>query len=151
MHDRGSMWIAPAAWIVGVASLLCDHFQGSVALVIAMRTLFGLATCAAICLVLIPKARATAGTSQLELYLFTRLVSRWVYILMYLLAAARVSLYVYDVSQHCTRSGPDCVGSIRPLDDFQFYVAFSVVPLWIIRAMVLTLPFRNSGEPRVLL
>ena len=150
MHDRGWIWVAPTAWIVGLAALLCEHFQPSGSLVIAMRTLFGIATCAAICLVLISKARALAGMPQLELYLFTRLVSHWVYILMYLLAAARVGLYLYDVSRHCTRNGPGCLGSVRPLDDFQFYVACCVVPLWMVRAMVLTLPFGNSSKPRVL-
>lgn len=137
MHDRGWIWVAPTAWIVGLAALLCEHFLPSGSLVIAMRMLFGIATCAAICLVLISKARALASMSQLELYLFTRLVSRWVYILMYLLAAARVGLYLYDVSQHCTRNGPACLGSVQPMDDFQFYVACCVIPLWMVRAMVL--------------
>ena len=150
MHDRGWIWVAPTAWIIGLAALLCEHFEASGALVIAMRALFGIATCVAICLVLIPKARAApTGVSPLELYLFTRRVSRWVYILMYLLATARVSLYTYDVSQHCTRYGPHCLGSVRPLDDFQFYVACCVVPLWTIRAMVLALACPAGDEARL--
>lgn len=156
MHDRGWIWVAPTAWIIGLAALLCEHFEASGSLVIAMRALFGIATCVAICLVLVPKvwgqgARGIpAGLSPLELYLFTRQVSRWVYILMYLLATVRVSLYAYDVSQHCTRYGPHCLGSVRPLDDFQFYVACCVVPLWTIRAMVLALASGSSNEPRVI-
>lgn len=147
MRDRDWIWVAPGAWVIGLAALLCDHFQPSDWLVIGTRTLFGTAACAAICVILMTKARALAGVSPLGLYLFTRLVTRWVYILMYLLAVVRVGLYVYDVTWHCTRfNGADCLGSVRHLEDFQFYVGCCVVPLWVVRAMVLALPFGKSNE-----
>jgi hypothetical protein len=51
-----------------------------------------------------------------------------VYILMYGLALARVVLYLYESSQHF----------VRPMDDFQFYIACCVLPLWFARAAILT-------------
>jgi hypothetical protein len=130
-----ALWVASMAWIIGLAAVVCDRFEpaGSL-LIVLMRTLFGVATCGAIGLVLISKAQELAGS---ELYLFTRLVSRWVYILMYALAAVRILFYLYDVSQQCNPcSGHHPWGPVRPLDDFQFYVAASVIPLWLIRAIV---------------
>ena len=132
------LWVAPMAWVIGLAALVCDRYEpaGSLAIVV-MRTLFGVATCGAICLVLISKGHELADMPGPELYLFTRLVSRWVYILMYALAAVRILFYLYDLSQQCNPcSGHHSWGPVRPLDDFQFYVAASVIPLWLIRAMV---------------
>ena len=65
-----------------------------------------------------------------------RLISRWVYILMYALAVARVGLYLYEENQLCTYCGAaTAVASARPLDDFQFYVACCVLPLWVVTNM----------------
>ena len=139
MHDRGGIWIAAVAWFIGLAALLCDRFQPSALLVVGMRTLFGIAVCAAICLVLIPPARALAGANRLQLHLHTRLVSHWVYILLYALAAVRVGMFLYDQSQHCTLcAARGAAASVRPLDDFLFYIACCIAPLWVVRAMVLT-------------
>jgi hypothetical protein len=142
MPDRDYILAAATAWLIGLSALLCDHFQPSLPFIIGSHVLFAVATCGAICLVLIGKARALAGTSQPELYLFTRLVSRWVYILMYALALVRVALHLYETS------------SARSLDDFQFYIACCVVPLWAIRAVVLAMPLKSratseceSGSP----
>ncbi len=133
MRDRNCIGLAATAWIVGLAALACDYLQPSPPLVISMRTLFGIATCTAIYVALIPKARALADAPQVQLYLLTRLVSRWVYILMYGLALARVSLNLYDTTL--------AIAPARPLDDFQFYIACIVVPLWVLRAIVLKVPF----------
>src|SRR5690242_12875511 len=134
MHDRGFIWVAATVWLIGCAALLCEHFQPSSPLVIGMHALFAVGTCAAICLVLFAKAHALAGTSQPELYQIVRLVSRWVYILLYALAVVRMILYLYE-------AGP----AVRSPDDFQFYVACVVLPLWLVRAVVLAVPFRGRA------
>jgi hypothetical protein len=146
MRNPDWIWAAATPWIIGLAALLCDQFEPIRPLIIGMRALFTMATCGALCLVLISKARASAGTSPTELYLFARLVSRWVYILIYVLAMARVGLYLYEVSQQCALCG---VGgptrAIGSLEDFRFYVASAVLPLWVVRAVILAGPFRACG------
>jgi hypothetical protein len=144
MHDRDWKWVAAMAWFTGLAALLCDHFQPSRQLVIDMRMLFGIVVGGAISLILIARMRALAGAPQPELHLACRLISRWVYILMYALAVARVGLYLYE-SRPCTPCGAaSAVAAVRPLDDFQFYVACCVLPLWVVRAVVLAMPHRQK-------
>jgi hypothetical protein len=74
-----------------------------------------------------------------ELYRYTRLVSRWVYILVYVLGIVRVSLYLFDVN-HAQPGHSSHLPAVRSLADFQFYVFCSIIPLWAIRALVLTMP-----------
>ena len=141
---RHCIGIAATAWLIGVCALVCDHFQPSPLLSGVMHTFVAVVTCCAICLVLIPGARALAGTSSLELYQFTRLTSRWVYLLLYSLAVIRVLLYLYEANQYCGSCGAPSTGAARSLEDFQFYVAACVVPLWVVRAVVLAVPVRSG-------
>ena len=136
--ERDGIWLAAAAWIIGLASLVCDHLQPVRSVIIGLHALFAFATTGAIALTLITGARDLEGMPQPQLYLFTRLVSRWVYILMYVLAITRVGFYLYESSQHF----------VRPMDDFQFYVACCVIPLWLVRAVVLSAPFKRLARPR---
>lgn len=140
---RGWTELVAMVWLVGVGALICDYLQLSWPLIVGARTLFATAVCATLWLTLIPRARCLAGTSQAELYSLTRLVSRWVYILMYGLAIVRVSLNLYDASHQCFLcSATAATGPVRSLDDFQFYIACCVVPLWLVRAIALTVPFK---------
>lgn len=139
MCKRDWIWIAAAAWAIGLAALLCEYFEPNQPVVIGMRTLFGVAATGAISLVLIAEARVLGGASDQELYRFTRLASRWVYILMYTLAMVRVGLYWYEAGQ---------LRPVRPMDDFQFYVGCCVVPLWVVRAGVLAVPFKRFSTAK---
>lgn len=144
MHNRDRIWVAAAAWTVGLLGVICDHFQPSTQVRIGVHALFAVVTCSAICLVLIDKGRALAGASQPELYQFSRLVSRWVYILLYFLALARMAVYLYEAGGYCMLCrARQAVGPLRPLDDFQFYVGCCVVSLWSVRALVLAVPFKS--------
>jgi hypothetical protein len=148
MHNRERIWIAGAAWSVGLFAVLYDHFQPSTQLGIGVHALFAVVTGGAICRVLIDKARALAGESPAQLYEFTRLVSRWVYILLYALALLRVFVYLYEASRYCLIcSSRHTVGPARPLDDFQFYVGCCLVSLWSVRALVLAVPFSGRALP----
>jgi hypothetical protein len=148
MRDRDWIWIAVVAWGTGLAALSCDHWQLPGSLALEARTLFGIVTCGAISLVLFEKTRHPESITRHELYLWTRLVSRWVYIFMYVLALARIGFYLGESHLHCAT----CVAqhplntTVRPLDDFQFYIACCVIPLWVIRAAVLTVPVLQ-GSP----
>ena len=135
---RDWLWIVAALWLTGMTALLCDHLQAPKALVVGVRALFGVATSCGIGLLLVRKAHALAGTSQGELYSFSRFVSRCVYILLYSLAITRVVFFLYE-------STSDRALPVRPLEDFQIYVALCVVPLWVIRAVVLALPFKRPA------
>jgi hypothetical protein len=140
MRHRDWIGVATAVWSIGLCALLCDHIHPSLTLVTSARALFAAATSGAICWALVDKARALAGTAQEELYRFSRLVSRWVYILMYALAIARIALCLYEQAQGTAKS-------VRPLDDFQFYVATCIASLWLIRGVVLALPFKHLSAP----
>jgi hypothetical protein len=114
---------ASVTWALGLVAILCDVFEYSEPLIIATRSLFASATCATICLALIPKDRTLAGADPVQTLLFARLISRWTYALLYSLALVRATLYLWTPT--------------RSLEDFQFYIVVSVVPLWVIRAVVL--------------
>ena len=146
MRDRDWFGVAAVAWLTGLGALLCEHFQLPPRLILDARMLFAIVTCCAIAAVLIEKARSLAGAPAHELYLWTRLTSRWVYILMYLLALARLCLYLEETYQHCVSCGaPTQTGTVRPLDDFQFYIACCVIPLWLARSVVLAVPFKRRA------
>jgi hypothetical protein len=144
MRDRDWFAVAAVAWVIGLGALLCEHFQLPLPFILNARMLFALVTCCAIFAVLIEKARSLAGAPAHELCTWTRMISRWVYILMYCLALARLCLYLGDTYQHCAFCGvPHKTTTVRPLDDFQFYIACCVIPLWLARAVVLAVPFKS--------
>jgi hypothetical protein len=146
MRERTLTWTAALVLCTGLTALLCEHFQLAQPLVEGMRVLFGLAATAAISIALLAGARRLEDQPALQLYRYTRLVSRWVYILVYVLGSVRVSLYLFDVS-HAQLGHSSHLPVVRPLTDFQFYVFCSIIPLWSIRALVLTVP---AGELKLI-
>jgi hypothetical protein len=144
MRDRDWIGVAAVAWVIGLGALLCDHFRLPPSLILNAHLLFATVTCCAICAVLIEKARSLAGAPRDELYLSARLISRWVYILMYVLALARVCLYLEETYQHCASCGVGHDSApVHSLDDFQFYIACCVIPLWLARSVVLAVPLKS--------
>jgi hypothetical protein len=146
---RKRTWISTSVLVlcIGVAGLLCEHFELSHPFVPGMHVLFGCTTLAVISAVLFAGARRLADQPALELYSYTRLVSRWVYILLYVLGIVRVCLYLLDVNHG--QVGPSMHPlPLRPPDDFYFYVTCFITPLWVMRALVLTAPPRLFGEAR---
>jgi hypothetical protein len=115
MSKRELIWIAAGVWTVGLIGLLCEHFKASTLLIDSLRTLFAIGTCGATAVVLV-----AYGGHQPDLCLCTRWATRWIYILLYALAIVRVGLSFGEAPA-------------RPLDDFQFYVACCVLPLWTLR------------------
>jgi len=144
MRDRDCMWVAAAAWLTGLVSLFCDHLPLSRSFIFDMRTLFAVVACCTISTVLVTKARSAPDMTHPELYRWTRTVSRWVYILMYLLALPRMCLFLLETYQTCVTCGVrHGITPARPLDDFQFYIACCVIPLWVVRAVILSMPFQQ--------
>jgi hypothetical protein len=147
MRDRDWIWIAVAAGGTGLAALSCDHLQLPGSLTLEARTLFGIVASGTIALLLFEKTRHPENITRRELYLWTRLVSRWVYIFMYVLALARLGFYLGESYLHCaTCVVPHASNTARPLDDFQFYIACCVIPLWVVRAAVLTFPVLEGAS-----
>jgi hypothetical protein len=130
---------AAATWLIGLTAILCDFFQRSESIIIAGRILFTTATCTTLCLALIPMERALSAAHPAQLRLFVRLVSRWAYIFIYSLAFVRIGLFLWE-SLHITALWGAPSTSVRPLNDFLFYIVACIGPLWIIRAAVLSLP-----------
>jgi len=136
---------AAATWLIGLTAILCDFFQCSEAIIIAGRILFATATCTSLCLALIPLERALAAAHPAQLRLFARLVSRWAYVFIYSLALVRIGLFLWE-SLHITALWGSPSTSVRPLDDFLFYIVACIGPLWIIRAAVLSLSHPQSTQ-----
>lgn len=125
MRDHHVAGLAMTTWLVGVLALVCDSIHPAQLLITAAHVLFIIVTCSALCLVLIPRALVAPSSSRAELYLFTRSVSRWSYVALYGLALVRFGLYLRLPTR------------VSSLDDFQFYIAWSVGPLWVIRTLIL--------------
>jgi hypothetical protein len=145
MHDRILKPVAVLVSCVGIAALLGDYYQLPQPPVFNLHLLFGLTLATVVTVLLVGKARALAGTTGPELYLFTRLVSRCVYVLMYVLAAIRVGLFLVEHAQ-AAASPVTAHPVVRPLDDFQIYIAYCVIPLWLVRTLVLLIPFENRPQ-----
>jgi hypothetical protein len=142
-HDRAWKWLAPV-FFTGLASVVTDAYQPAQSISVDLRASFGVMAAANITLMLFMGARALAGSPALELCQYTRLVSRWVYILMYLLATVRMSLYLFEMHHtDAIRSVQQIVSPVRSLDDFQFYIACCVIPLWLVRAIILNVTFKE--------
>jgi hypothetical protein len=142
----GYSWIAATVWAVGLTALLCDHLEESRPVIVGMRALFGIATSTAISGLLTPAARILTDAPAIELHLFVRWVSRWVYVLLYLLAAARMGFYFYELWQSSTLSAArQVVTPVHPLDDFLFYIVCCVLPLWVARALAIGRPFAGAA------
>jgi len=146
MHRYMWMRVATPVLFAGLAALYCEHIRVSPSLTETVRVLFGVVTCTAIAAVLITGALDLADQSILELHRFARLVSRWVYILVYVMATVRVGFFMLDSSQTwgMHRSHP----AVRSPDDFQTYLWSCLIPLWSIRAAVLSDRFRVISRHR---
>jgi len=144
-------WIRVATPVLcaGLVALYCEHIRVSPPLTETVRVLFGVVTCTAIAAVLITGALDLADQSTLELHRFTRLVSRWVYILVYVMATVRVGFFLLDSSQ--ARGMHPSHPGVRSPDDFQTYLWSCLIPLWLIRAAVLSDRFRVISRHRAAL
>jgi hypothetical protein len=142
-------WLSALVLLPGLVSLLCEYFEISKLFVECVHVLFGATTVAATGAALIIGARSAARRSNVEMHAHIRLVSRWVYILLYVLAVSRLGLHALELRHvHAKSNSHDSVEYVRPLDDFSFYIACCVIPLWSIRAWVLMRPPESRSGMR---
>lgn len=87
---------------------------------------------------LVQQRRVLGYHGSAEFYAHARRLTRWVYILLYPLAGVRLSLYLFEIV--ATSFNPhvhNSVSRVRLLGDFQIYIAYGVIPLWVIRPFFL--------------
>ena len=150
MHRYTWIRVATPVLCAGLVALYCEHIQVSPPFAEAVRVLFGVVACTAIAAALIIGALDLADQSTLELHRFTRLMSRWVYILVYVLATVRFGFYLLDSSQ--SRGSHQLHHPVvRSPDDFQAYLWCCIIPLWSIRALVHSERFRTISHHRTAL
>jgi hypothetical protein len=149
MHRYTWMRVATPVLCAGLVALYCEHVPVSPLVTETVRVLFGVVACAAIVAVLITGALDLANESSFELHRFARLVSRWVYILVYVMATVRVGFYLLESSR--ARGMHDLHPVVRSPDDFQTYLWSCLIPLWLIRAVVLSDRFRVISRHRAAL
>jgi hypothetical protein len=136
IHGRDWVWIGAVIWAVGLTALLCDHFRESRLVIVGTHTLFAIASTTAICRLFLPVSRF-GSAPDIEPLFFIRYVTRCVYVVLYLLAAVRIGLYLYDLGQSgAPINTRDAVLPVQSMGDFQFYIVCCVVPLWVARALV---------------
>ncbi len=141
MRWSTSIAVATPVLCTGLTALFCEHLQLASPFAEGIHVLFGGVTSTAIAAVLICGAQQLADRPAGELYRFTRQVSRWVYVLLYVLAIVRVGFYLMDESY--ARVGHRLHhAAVRSPDDFQLYLWCCIIPLWSIRAWVHSALFR---------
>jgi hypothetical protein len=141
---RSLPWAASGVLCLGVAALICDYFKVSQPRIFNMHLLFGAVVAAFVTACLLHGRRSLAHRPPVELYAYARRVARWTYILLYVLALVRLGLYLCEMLLTSSSSPAGAAGSrIHSLDDFQIYVAYCVIPMWLVRAIVLSLRAPN--------
>jgi hypothetical protein len=147
---RASSWIWVFALVLsaGTVSLLCEHLQLSRALVESAHVLFGVLAIAATSAALLAGGSKRQCSAELRAHM--RRVSRWVYVLLYILAVVRVGLHLLDLRPiHIDLNNMDhAVNVLRPPDDFGIYLACCIIPLYAIRALILGMARSADRQPR---
>ena len=146
-RDRAILTVASAVLILGVASVTADCLNMRQPPVFNLHLLFGISLWLAVGRRLI-RERSSCDIASIAHYnAYTRQLSRWVYILLYLLAAVRLMFHLSEVLGPSNGRHGAGLPAPHSLDDFQIYIAYALVPLWAIRFLVLYAP--RSRRERV--
>ena len=127
-------WAAGGVLCQGVVALIYDYLRVPQPRIFNMHLLFGAAVASLVTVCLFHGRRSLAHRPAVELHSYARTVARWTYILLYVLALVRLGLELGAGS------------GFHSLDDFQVYVAYCVIPMWLVRALVLSLPAAKSPD-----
>ena len=133
-------WAAGGVLCQGLVALVYDFLKISQPRIFNLHLLFGAAVAALVTACLLHGRRSLAHRPPVELRCYARRVARWTYILLYVLAFVRLGLDL--VANAGSR--------VHSMDDFQIYVAYCVIPMWLVRALVLSLPPGRLPEPAAL-
>lgn len=122
--------------LIGLGSLACDFLRVPQHKILAVHWLFGAMLLAAVAWSLRKAWHSPEGFDAGRFYVCARRLARWVYLLLYFMAAVRICLYLY---------------AGRALDDFQVYLGFGLLAVCLIRvcAMFRPEPGSNSLRPQL--
>ncbi len=102
--------------------------------ILNVHWLFGAVLLAAVARSLFRAWRPPEGFDAGHFYICARRLARWVYRLLYFMAAVRICLYVIDAG--VLNKGLKAFNELssgRPLDDFQVYIGFGLLAVCLIR------------------
>jgi hypothetical protein len=136
---------------IGIVALVCDFCDLPQPRIFNMHLLFGAAVSGVLTACLVRKRLALAPGASVELYSYTRRVTRLTYILLYVLALVRLGLHLLELRLAHGSSGlasGAAGGRIHSMDDFQIYIVYCIAPLWLLRALVLRWPAGRAPEGR---
>jgi hypothetical protein len=113
----------------GLGALACDFLRVPQPKILDVHWLFGAVLLAAVAWSLRKAWRSPEGFDAGRFYICARRLARWVYLLLYFMAAVRISLYL--------SGGPT-------LDDFQVYIGFGLLAVCLIRVCAMFRPEPGS-------
>lgn len=125
----------------GLVALVCDFYDVPQPRIFNMHLLFGAAVAGVLTACLVGRRLALAPGGGSEFYSYTRRVTRWTYILLYVLAFVRLGLHLLELRLRSGAPG----GKIHPLDDFQIYIVYCIAPLWLLRTLLLRWPVASAA------
>ena len=144
-HSKGERFLPGAVALtlcVGVGALVCDFYDVPQPRIFNMHLLFGAAVSGVLTACLVRKRLALVPSASVEFYSYTRRVTRWTYILLYVLALVQLGLHMLELRLGSARPG----ARIHSLDDFQIYIVYCIAPLWLLRTLVLRWPVGSASE-----
>ena len=144
--ERTTSTIAALVLTLGIASVAADCLNVKQPTFFNLHLLFGVSLWLSIGRCLLRYRAKLDFDSAVRYHEYSRRLSRWVYILLYLLAAVRLAFHLGEIMNpsaiaHGAPQAP------RSLDDFQIYIAYALVPLWTMRFLLLRAP-RRMGTLR---
>lgn len=141
--ERLAPLVAALVLTLGVASVSADCLNLTQPAVFNLHLLFGFCLWLAVGGSLLRQRRNSEFGSAAGYYEYSRRLSRWVYILLYLLAGVRLAFHLSELMNYSAAHGNGASIAPRSLDDFQIYIGYALVPLWVMRILVCYVPARD--------
>ncbi|MEJ0008299.1 MAG: hypothetical protein WDM77_18535 [Steroidobacteraceae bacterium] len=139
--------LGAAVALLGLGSLLCDFLKLPQLKILNIHVLFGVVLLMAVARSLL-LARPVPGVSGVDSFYFhTRRLARWVYGLLYLLAAVRICLYL--VNNNESNRGPTMFNRFTTrgsVEDFQQYIGVVLLAICLIRLCAMLTMARASAR-----
>jgi len=137
--------LGAAVFLLGLGSLLCDFLKVPPLRILNIHVLFGVVLLAVVVGSLLRAWPAPGESAADSFYCHTRRLARWVYGLLYVMAAARVCLYLAnhdELNPHVTIFSR--LTALDALKDFQQYIGVGLLAIVLIRLCAMLTMARAS-------